>query len=210
MATMVPGAVGRAAPLPGQVANVAPVAAPGRSAGQCASVDHRTLLFGSRLGKKAMANGRASLAARCAEAELQAARERCILEEQNEALTCELSTKVAVLKKATALVGQQTSKSVQLTEDLDADISQARQMLDLNLGRLKGVVKQASGRHMCSLVLFSLLLLLGLYMLTHAGVSAGDQSASTAFLSHASPTDFGNVDAQAIGGGAGAGPVIGF
>mmetsp|Transcript_145921 Transcript_145921/g.363851 ORF Transcript_145921/g.363851 Transcript_145921/m.363851 type:complete len:236 (+) Transcript_145921:114-821(+) len=148
--------------------------AAGRSARWAA--DQRALLFGSRLGPSGIAKGRDRVAAQHA-ADLHAAHSRVIVEEQNDALVGDLAIKVSALKQVSEEVGKEASESARLVEDMNSPFDKARSLLSRTHEHLRGVAKQAGGRHMMCLIAFFVSLLVLLFVLNRF-IGGGNAAAS--------------------------------
>lgn len=120
------------------------------------AVDHRALLFGSRLGPVGQVNRGGRRAA-----EAYAASERQMIEAQNEQLVEELAQKVDALKATTLEIGRSAAESNKMLGDIGLQLGKAERMLRWTTARAGEMAKQAlspRSLHVVRILLFFLLL----------------------------------------------------
>mmetsp|Transcript_83524 Transcript_83524/g.259454 ORF Transcript_83524/g.259454 Transcript_83524/m.259454 type:complete len:161 (+) Transcript_83524:94-576(+) len=123
-------------------------------------VDQRAALFGSRFkGSEAGRRGE----------DVHAATTREMMERQNDAQIEDLEAKVSTLRDITKAIGKETKDSNTLLETMGIDFDKAGTLLKGTMGHLKTMMQQKSGKHMCYMVAFVLVLFFMMYLLRGMG-----------------------------------------
>lgn len=117
-------------------------------------VDQRAALFGPR-GARSRAVGE----------DASAAGSREILERQNDAHIEDLEGKVSELKNLTWKIGAEVQSSNSLLDIMGIDFDKAGSLLKGTVGQLKVMMQNKSGKHMCYMVIFVLVLFFLMYFL---------------------------------------------
>ncbi|CAE7244512.1 BET1 [Symbiodinium natans] len=128
------------------------------------NIDHRALLFGSRFGRSDAVNAKGQAAAVA-----YAAAEQEELQLHNEELAERLSSKVDELRDISLSIAEETKDSVRQADDMNRQFDRAGGWLTQANAKLQVIAKNPGSRHMCTMVLFSLALVLLLYILGAAG-----------------------------------------
>jgi hypothetical protein len=125
------------------------------------SLDHRALLFSSRLGPSREVNRKGQEAA-----EMSRVRQQEMLEEQNGELLEALEVKTSALKRVALEIGKEASHSNTLLERMSSTFEGAQDLLNKSQEPLLRVTTQARSSHLGSLVGVILVLMLIFYFLS--------------------------------------------
>lgn len=153
---------------------------------QRSTLDHRALLFGSRLGHGAEAERRGR---EVAQAKRMAAEERVLIEARNNELIDDLHEKVDELRSVALQVGHEASTSLSIVEDMDHSFDGALHVLRRTSERLQSFAKESGGSNLIRMTLFCVVFFLFLYfvfpLVMHGAKNVGGRLSSREFLSRA-------------------------
>lgn len=128
--------------------------------------DQRALLFGSRLGKQGRVNENGRRLA-----ELYAANERELLQQQNDELVDKLADKVELLKDTALDIGREARDSTCILEELDTRFDKAMRMMNWSMKHLQDMTKTPQGRGILQMAAFMVFLVFLMYSLRLLGGS---------------------------------------
>jgi len=122
-------------------------------------VDQKAALFGSRGGGGAQQRPNAQNNDR------NAAASREMLEKQNDAMIADLEGKTSMLASLAGDMGKQIGSSNALLDKFGIDMDRAGGLLKGTMSKLKTMMNNGSGSHMCKMMIFVFVLFFFMYVL---------------------------------------------